>query len=232
MLTQYDIDYLAIQISKGYKPSIYYVANMIETREGYLDELIYKSVPKYKAIKINVSKIENAYFELLRYRNNPENYHEESEECYYSPTDKYVHYYIVPNDAGTFDKPFNSRMPSIIYGTKKKLYRAGEPDIEQEFVTASPVKEIYTNSLSLYNYSEYGAENAYHRGDLDWKYYTIPDGGYSMDGSLYKYITTDYYIFDIENFPRTEKPLIKAGHKTAYFMTNEDAQNAILQYEA
>lgn len=230
MLTIKDIDYLADLINKGYKPSIYYVANLLETREGYLDELIYKSVPKYKVVRINVTKIENAYFELLRCQQNPDAFHIEEEDCFYSPTDRYRHYYIVPNEPESFDKAFNSRMPSIVYGMKKTLYRAGE--LEQDFVMPSPVKEIYTNALSFMDLSETEAENAYEQGELDWKYYKIPNGGKEINGLNFKYITSDYYILDIENFPRTEKPLINVNQKTAYFMSNEEAQNAIAQYEA
>lgn len=230
MLKITDLDYLANLINKGYKPSIYYVANLIETREGYLDELIYKSVPKYKAIRLTLTGIENAYFELLNYQQNPENYHIEEEDCFYSPTDRYKHYYVVPNDPESFTKAFNSRMPSIVYGVKKTLYRAGE--LEQDFMMPSPVKEIYTNNLEFLDYSLEGVTDAYNQGYLNWKYYTIPDGGKDVNGVNFKYITSDYYILDIENFPRTEKPLINVNQKTAYFMTNEDAQNAIAQYEA
>ena len=230
MLTQNDIDRIAQAINKGDKFPLYYVANMIECREGYLDELIYKSVPKYKAVKVNVVGVQNALIELNRYRANPQDYHVEEEECYYDQYTKYIHYYIVPNSTEEkFDKAFNSRMPSAIYGTKKILYRAGQ--LEQDFVTESPVKEIYTNSLSYYDYDEIGAEAAFERGELNWKYIKIPDG-YVMDGVLYHYVTSNYYILDIENFPRTEKPLVNVNQKTAYFLTNEEAQNAIRQYEA
>ena len=92
MLTQNNLDLLMQNIQAGKKTYIYYVASLVETREGYIEELKYKSVPEYKVVKLNLTNIENAYIELRNYKNHPEQYHVEEEECYYDIYTRYVHY--------------------------------------------------------------------------------------------------------------------------------------------
>ena len=151
MLTQANIDALMQQIQNGRKTYIFYIASLVETREGYLEELKFKSVPEYKVVKLEVTNIENAYIELRNYKNHPENYHIEEEECWYDIYTKYVHYYIVPNSQGPYEKDFNPRMPSNIYGFKRILYNRGV--LTQDYVDPSPIKEVYTNALQYGNYN-------------------------------------------------------------------------------
>lgn len=229
MLTQANIDALMQQIQNGRKTYIFYIASLVETREGYLEELKFKSVPEYKVVKLEVTNIENAYIELRNYKNHPENYHIEEEECWYDIYTKYVHYYIVPNSQGPYEKDFNPRMPSNIYGFKRILYNRGV--LTQDYVDPSPIKEVYTNALQYGNYNTTEIVQAYDNGKLDWKYIYLPNG-MVVDGIEYHYLTSDYYILDIKNFPRVEKPLINVNQKTPFYMTNEDAQSAIKEFNA
>ena len=57
-----------------------------------IDEEQYKSISQFRPIKIKISKIANAYFEVLHYQNNKSEYHIESEEAYYDVNLKYIHY--------------------------------------------------------------------------------------------------------------------------------------------
>lgn len=229
MLTQNNLDLLMQNIQAGKKAYIYYVASLVETREGYIEELKYKSVPEYKVVKLNLTNIENAYIELRNYKNHPEQYHIEEEECYYDIYTRYVHYYVVKNSEGPYEKDFNPRYPSNIYGYKKYLYNKGT--LVQDYIDPSPIKEIYTNAIQYYGKSTIEAKNLYDAGKLDWKYIYLPNGIIS-DGIEYSYLTSDYYVLDIENFPKVEKPLINVKQKTPYFMTNEDAQSAIKEFNA
>ena len=70
MLTQLELDSMQMKIQNGEIPEIYFVAHYVECREGIIDAEQYKSVPRFKVIKIKISEIQNAYFELLNYRNN------------------------------------------------------------------------------------------------------------------------------------------------------------------
>ena len=63
----------------------------------------------------------------------------------------------------------------------------------------------------------------FNNGDLDWKYQKL-ETNRLIDGIAYQYLTSDWFILDIENFPRVEKPLVNVRQKTAYFMNNTDAQ--------
>lgn len=229
MLTQYDIDKLMQSIQAGNDTYLYYVAHMIEPREGFLDELIYKSVSRFKVIKIKVTGIQNAFFEYLNYKENPDNYHVEEEECYYDISSKYIHYYITPNGTGNYSKDFNSRMPSMIYGYKRKLYKDG--NLYKDIVDPSPIKEVYTNAIEYGDCTPAQALSQLNAGNLDWKYRKLTNGE-NVDGIIYDYVTSDWYVLDVENFPRTEKPLININQKTAYFMDHESAEFAIQQLQA
>ena len=63
MLTQNNLDLLMQSIQAGKKTYIYYVASLVETREGYIEELKYKSVPEYKVVKLNLTNIETSEIE-------------------------------------------------------------------------------------------------------------------------------------------------------------------------
>ena len=229
MLNESNIDQLMQKLQNGNKAYVYYVVSLVQTREGYLEELKYLSVPEYKVVKIDVSGIQNAYIEYRNFKNNPENYHIEEEECWYDNYTKYVHYYMVPNSTGNYEKEFNARMPSNIYGYKRLMYSKG--NLVQDFIDPSPIKEVYTNALSYYGHTTQQVKDLYDNGKLDWKYIYLPNP-VNVDGIDYSYITSDYYILDVSLYPLVEKPLINIHQKTPFYMTNEEAQSAIKEFTA
>lgn len=230
MLNQKDIDELQQMIQAGEKPELYYVAHCIETRENVIDEAHFKSISRFKVLKIKISSIVNAYFEVLNYQENPDNYHVEEEiEVYDVPDDKlYFHYFTVPNNEATYIKPFNARYPSIIYGVKR-IIKDLNGNVLKEFNDPSPVKHIYTNKLEYGDLNSQDVEQAYKDGKLDWKY--IP-GKYTSDGIDFKYLTTDWYIIECDNFPRTEKILINVKTKSSYFRNRIDAFEFLKECES
>jgi hypothetical protein len=222
MLSQKDIDSLMIQIQSGEDAYVYYVAHMIEGREtDILDEHTYKDVPRFRVVKIKVKDIQNAYFEYMNYLNNPSNYHTEQEECYYTSTAKYIHYFITPNGKSSYSVDLNPRMPSIIYGYKRKIY-IGEN--VNTVVDETPVNEVYVNDLEYGDMTAAQVKQALSSGKLKWKYLTL-DNYAIVDGIQYKYITSDWYILDFENYPMIEKPLINTKQYSAYFIDIRDAFN-------
>lgn len=216
MLTQYDIDTLMQKIQNNEPAYIYYIAHMVEMRESLLEEYSYKSNSDFIVVRLRVNNISNAYFEYLNYLANPNNYHEESETVYYDRQTEHTNFYTVSNDSVTGnDKFFNSRMPSIIYGRRRRIYDMIEHK-EKEISDDSPVKVLYANTLE---YGDISGDNAlvlYNNGNLDWKYRKLKNPA-NVDGIDYNYITSNWYILDIKNFPRTEKPLIKINELNAYF---------------
>ena len=142
-----------MQIQKGESlPEIYFVAHYVECREGVIDAEQYKSISKFKIIKIKINEIENAYFEYLKFLKaggvNGEKYHMETEEEYYDTKTKYIHYYSVSNPETPITKDINPRMPSIIYGYLRKVVNEGG-DVLKVMNEPSPVKEVYTNELEF-----------------------------------------------------------------------------------
>ena len=235
MLTQLELDSMQMKIQNGEIPEIYFVAHYVECREGIIDAEQYKSVPRFKVIKIKISEIQNAYFELLNYHYlggiNGEYYHIETEEEYYDENTKYIHYYAVPNNnKDGYTKPLNPRMPSIIYGYLRKQVNT-DGDVLQVLQEPSPVKEIYTNELEYGDLRGDNLKTAYTEGKLKWKYMTL-DNAQIVDGIEYKYITSDWYILKCDNFPRTEHILINTKNKNAYFTNLSDAFNYMHQLEA
>lgn len=229
MLNQYDIDILQQQIQNGETPELFYVANMLETREGTIDEAHFKSVPYYKVIKIKISKIDNAYWEVLNFMENPDDYHEESEEEYYDEFTKYIHHYTVPND-NPKQKDFNAKMPSIIYGYRRQVYENDE--LIADYSDKSPVKVVYTNEIHYGDLVGDDVTEALNNGDLDWKYKKLDNVAKVDIVEDYKYITSNWYILECVNFPRTEHILINTKAKTAYFRDLNDAFNFVKQCEA
>lgn len=222
-----DIDNLMRSIQQGNDTYLFYVAHMIEPREGLLDEHIYKSASKFKVIKVKVTDIQNAYFEYLNYVNNSNNYHEETEESYYDCKTKYINRYIVPNGSGSYIKDFNPRTPSIIYGYRRQIIDL----VTKKFkivTDPSPIKVKYTNLLQYQDLVGNDVNEIFNSGALDWKYKKLSKVAV-VDGIKYNYITSDWYILDIENFPRTEKPLINTKQISCYFTTLTDAFNYIDQ---
>lgn len=226
MLTQLDIDELQIKIQDGEQPEVFYVCHLIEPRESVIDEYKYKSVSKFKVIPVKISRISNAYFEYLNYVNNKSNYHIEEEVSYYTNQEskKYTHRYIVPNEPSG-NKDINPRMPSIIYGSVVEKEDGSLIHLD------SPVKAIFTNALECAELSRDEVLQLYHNNHLNWKYMTL-ENKEIVDGIEYKYVTSNWYILECVNFPRTEHILINVKDKTAYFRTLDEAFSAIEQLEA
>jgi hypothetical protein len=227
MLSQANIDTLMQTIQSDEPAYVYYVAHMIEGREtDVLDEHSYKDVSKFKVVKVQVENIENAYFEYLNYTNNPDNYHIEEEEYYYHASAKYIQCFVTPNGQDSYSKDINARMPSIIYGYNRKVF--DHKGIFKEVKDPSPVKVIFTNAL------EYGAKsnseviNDIDSGKLDWKYRKL-DSPEVVDGIEYNYITSDWYILTLKNYPMIEKPLINVRQHSGYFIDIQDAFRYIEQ---
>ena len=224
MLTQADIDSLMKKIQAGEPAYVYYVAHMIEGREtDILDETSYKNVSEFKAVRVQVENIQNAYFEYLNYVNNPDNYHMEEEEFYYDPSAKYIQCFVTPNGKESYDKDITARMPSIIYGFCRKVY--DKEGTFKEVKDPSPVKPIYTNVM------EYNGDKIQDIKSVKWKYMEL-EAPAIVDGIEYKYITSNWYILDLKNYPKIEKPLINTTYHSAYFLNNVDAFRYIEQLMA
>ncbi len=229
MLSQADIDHLMQTIQSGKDAFVYYVAHMIEGREtNTLDEHTFKDVSQFKVVKVKVAAIENAYFEYKRYIDNPSNYHIEEEECYYHPSVKYIHYFVVPNGARSYTKDLNPRIPSIIYGYKRKVYNGDEVN---DVIDPSPVKEVYTNAPEFGTMTTSQVNAALNNNKLNWKYMKLNPPAI-VDGIQYSYLTSDWYILTLKNYPMVEKPLINVKQHSGYFIDIQDAFRYIEQLVA
>lgn len=242
MLTERDIDLIMQRIQSGKRTYLYYVAHMIEPREGLLDEHIYKSSSDFKVIKIEVTGIQNAYFEYLNYVNDlnkDKHYHTEIEYSYYdcASDQYYANLYTVKNAESSYTKEFNPRIPSIIYGYRRQLLGTKKVlgnDVQytiKEVSDPSPIKVQYVNSLSYGDYTPSKVTTAFNIGKLDWKYKRLSNKEI-VDDIEYQYITSHWYILDIKDFPRVEKPLIHTKQYCAYFRELSDAFNYIDQLKA
>jgi hypothetical protein len=220
MLTQLDLDEIMQSIQAGKDTYLYYVAHKIEARSGFLQEHKYKSVSDFKVIKVKVTDVQNAYFEYLDYKKNPKNYHVEEELEYYDPVTEYKHYYTVKNGSDKYTKDLNPRIPSIIYGYRRKVYVNNE--LKQDYADPSPVKEVYTNSPSYGSLTGSSLNSALSNHKLDWKYMTLSNKQI-VDGIEYKYLTSDWYILTLDNFPTVEKPLVNVDQYSSYFRTLTEA---------
>lgn len=230
MLNQKDIDTLKDSIDSGKDTYIWYAAHMIEGREtNILDEHMFKSVSQFKVVKLKVKDIVNAYFEYMNFIDHPDQYHTEDEECSYKPGTKYIHYFSVKNVEGPFDKDINARMPCNIYGYRRKVYIGDE--LINDYNDPSPVKEVYTNEPEYMDYKTSKVIKMINDGKLDWKYLKL-NNNEVVDGIEYKYVTSDWYIMDLENYPMVEKPLINIKQHSGYFMTQEGAFRYIEQLVA
>lgn len=230
MLTERDLDFLMRNIQLGNDTYIYYVAHMIEPREGLLDEHSFKSNSQFKVIKLKLVGVQNAYFEYLNFVNHPENYHTEEEECYYDYRTKYINYYTTPNAANSYNKEFTPRMPSIIYGYRRKIYDTAE-HVEKEINDPSPIKVQYPHTLTYGDYLPSQVQNALDTHKLDWKYRKL-EHSELVDDIEYNYISSYWYILDIENFPKVEKPLIHVKQYSSYFTDLASAFNYLVQLKA
>ena len=240
MLNQKDIDQIHKRLDNGEEVFLYYVAHNVELREEAKDEHIYKSKSDFRVIKIKITDVYNAWNEYMNFINNPDEYHEEIEEEYYSSGrhlvgdftsypayEKYIHYYIVKNEENN-NKAFNSRFPSIIYGHRRKIYKRDGSIIMQNDPTIMDLN--YTNNPSYYGVNEQEVINLINNGSLSWKYNKVDNNSLlETDGIEYRYTTTDWYIFEIDNFPRTEKPLINVNQQCAYFLDINSAFEYLYQ---
>ena len=239
MLNIKDIDSIHQKLDNGEEVYLYYVAHNVELREELRDEHIYKSKSDFRPIKIQITDINNAYFELLDFENNPDDYYEETEEEYYSSGkhfvgdfhsypayEKHIHYYTVNNKYKNISE---SRIPSIIYGTRRKIYKRDGTFVMQN--DPSPIVLNYTNAPSYYGYTTRETIEKINNGELNWKYikYNIP---VNVDGIDYSYATSNWYILDIKNFPRVEKPLINQNEFSAYFLDLNEAFEYVYQLRA
>lgn len=226
MLSQTDIDNLMKTIQSGEPAYVYYAAHMIEGREtDILDEHSYKDVSEFKVVKVEVEDIQNAYFEYLNYVNHPDDYHIEEEEFYYHPSAKYMQCFVTPNIKDGYDKDINARMPSIIYGFIRKVYNR---NVINEVHDPSPIKAVYTNNPEFGNLSTSEVVDSIISGNLDWKYMTL-DPPAIVDGIEYSYVTSDWYILTLKNYPMIEKPLINVKQHSSYFVDIQDAFSYIEQ---
>ena len=65
----------------------------------------------------------------------------------------------------------------------------------------------------------------------DWKY--IKCNPATLIGNVqYNYLTSDWYILDIEEYPRKEKSLVNVKQKTAYFLDIDEAFEQLYQLRA
>lgn len=230
MLTQYEIDTIMKTLQSGEKVYLYYVTHMIESPKDLLNIDFYKCDSKFKVVKIEIKGVKNAYFEYLNYRMNPNDYHIESETCYYDGTGKRNNYYIVPNSTGPYESEINPRIPSVIYGhVNQEKYDESTGEITQK-VDNSLIDFVYTNSITYGDCTPNEAFYAFVDGKLDWKYRKLMDA-VPIDGVAYEYITSDWYVLDVK-FPCVELPLINTHISNSYFMNLNDALGYMEQLEA
>lgn len=220
MLNEKNIDTLMQTIQAGSKAYVYYIAHNCELREGYVDELAHKSNASFRVLKLEVKNITNALWEVLKFLSSPSNYTTEVEEVYIDAFTMYKHYYTLLKEGSSFSKPFNPRLPSIIFGVKREVYKNGIK--VSEYNDPSPIKEVYTNALSYSDYSNTQIQQALNSNKLAWKYKALSPA-VLIDSISFSYLTSDWFIMDVDGLPRTEKPLINIKQKTAYFMSKEEA---------
>lgn len=101
-----------------------------------------------------------------------------------------------------------------------KIYADNEQIKEVKYL--SPIKPVYTNNLEFGNMSAFEVDEARKAGKLLWKYRLLSPPA-DIDGILYKYITSNWYILTLKNYPMIEKPLINTNQYSCYFMDIQDA---------
>lgn len=230
MITQYELDKLVQKIQAGETVYIYYAQHMMEDREGFLDDHIYRSLSKFKVVKVRLVNVQNAFFEYKNFLDNPNDYHEETVTEYYDVFNTYVHRYTVKNEAGPFDRGLNPRTPSIIYGYRRQIYDESKK-LVRDINDPSPVNEIYTNNLEYGDLYGTELQNAQTSGKLDWKYMKLTPQAI-VDGINFSYVYSNWYILELADHPTVEKPLINVTEKHAFFCDKEDAFYYIEQLQA
>lgn len=220
MLNELDIDHLKEKIDEDGEATAYYLASRVERRESYIDEATFKSDPEIDIVQIKIKSIMNALWEVLNYNEHPTEYHTESERVVIDHDNFYDYYYTVPNGLDSYSKPFNPRMPSAIYGCRRVRYKCSQ--IIGDYHDPSPVQTIYTNLMTFSDLIPAEVLDMYNCGDLSWKYADAPQDTV-IDGIPFKYMTSNWYILDVANFPRTEHHLINIHQKNALFVNMDDA---------
>ena len=178
----------------------------------------------------------------MNYLKNPDKYHKETELCYYQPLDRfiyhkdpsntgntdpyvsYTHTFIVPNGKKSYSKDINARMPAVIYGFEREHEVGG---VKKTINIPSPITPVYTNVLECMVDDINNAETLGYN-NLKWKYLKL-DNNALVDGIEYGYVTSNWYILTLANYPMIEKPLINVNDYSCYFMTLKDAANYIEQ---
>ena len=117
-------------------------------------------------------------------------------------------------------------MPSIIYGLTRKVYNFN--GAIKEIKDPSPVKAIFTNVIEFGDKDFDSVTNDMNSGALDWKYMKL-EPPKEVDGIEYNYITSDWYILTLKNYPMIEKPLINVNDHSGYFIDIQDAFRYIEQ---
>lgn len=224
---------------------IYYVANLLEGRTDIYGEANLKFTPKYKIVKLKVLDIKNAAIERFYYENHKNEFHSETETSYYGDpgnineliddqngfaATEYEDIFIAKNQpTGTsYTKDLNPRVPSVVYGYRRRVYDTVH-QVEKIVEIPSPVSYIYTMHCNLYD-----KNNNYERqiivpySDANWKFIQL-DSPKEVDEGSFSFITSDWYLLDIENYPSIEKPLINVKEKNSYFIDINDAINYMNQ---
>ena len=220
MLTEKDIDLLRADIDSGKPPTVYYLASRVERRESYIDEVAYKSNPQIDIVELQIANVTNALWELLNFKANPINYHTEQEIVIIDADNRYHYYYTVPNDLVSYNKPFNPKMPSAIYGCHRVRFKNGT--VIGNYNDSSPIQPIFTNTLKFGSTGASEVLKMFEDGSLGWKYRNAPEGTV-VDGIPFKYMTSNWFILEVANFPRPEQHLINVNQKNAFFIDLEKA---------
>jgi len=229
MLKEIDIDTIVNKIREEGYATVYYIAHSTELREGYIDEMAYKSVSDFEILQLKVDEVQNAYWEYQNFIDNPNQYHSEEDLIIVDHDTKYTRNYTVRNALPNYTKEFNPRMPSAIYGRSRKLYR--HDVLVGDYNDPSPVKPVYTNAISYLQYDAETVLKMLNANNLDWKYKVL-ESPVQVDNIKFKYLTSDWYVLNTPNYPRTEKHLICTKHKTAFFLTTWQALNYLDELEA
>jgi len=220
MINENELDLLHYNIYRYGYADLFYIAHKVELRESYIDELAYKVKPEFKIMQLKLTGIDNAYWEYLNWQEHPLDYHTEEETYWFNDNIKYVEYYTVPNKKQQYVDEFNARVPSIIYGKKRVFYK--DNTLVANYNDPSIILPEYTNVLTYNDNTTEKVLELFNAGNLDWKYRKLDEPIYN-DSTKFDYVTSNWYILDIENFPRVEKHLISIKQKNAFFTNLKDA---------
>ena len=220
MIKEQDLDLLHYNINRYGYSDIFYIAHKIELIESYVDELAYKSKPEFKVMQLKLTGINNAYWEYLNYLEYPLDYHTEEQTFWFNDDIKYIEYYTVPNKKQQYVDEFNARMPSIIYGKKRIFYK--DDVLVASYNDPSIILPEYTNVLTYNDNTAERVLELFNNHELDWKYKKLVEPVYN-DNIKFDYVTSNWYILDIDNLPRAEKHLISIKQKNAFFVNLKDA---------